>query len=70
MKDLKINRAKLPLDQLSDLACYVLITCSAPNEKGDMEVELKFEGDEHLAELLIENASQVFSERKRCAFNS
>ena len=46
------------------LACYVLITCTEPSDGGEMDVELKFEGDEHLAGLMIENAYQVFSERK------
>lgn len=44
-------------------ACYVLITCTEPSEKGNMEVELHFEGDEKLAAFLVENASQVFDEQ-------
>ena len=44
-------------------ACYVLICCSEPSEKGNMEVELHFEGDESLAGLLVENANQIFNER-------
>jgi hypothetical protein len=44
-------------------ACYVLITCTAPAADGKMEVEMDFEGDEDLAALLIENASQVFDAR-------
>jgi len=44
-------------------ACYVLITCSEPAEDGKMEVEMNFEGDEHLAAFLVENASQVFETR-------
>lgn len=43
--------------------CYVLITCSLPTNDGKMEVEMNFEGDEDLAALLIENASQVFDTR-------
>jgi hypothetical protein len=45
-------------------ACYVLITCSEPSPEGNMDVELNYEGDESLAAFLIENASQVFDDRK------
>jgi hypothetical protein len=45
-------------------ACYVLITCSEPSPDGNMDVELNYEGDESLAAFLIENASQVFDDRK------
>jgi hypothetical protein len=44
-------------------ACYVLITCSAPNAEGHMDIEMNYEGDEMLASFLIDNASQVFDER-------
>lgn len=44
-------------------ACYVLITCTEPSEKGEMQVELNFEGDETLAAFLVENASLAFHER-------
>jgi hypothetical protein len=44
-------------------ACYVLITCTEPASDGKMEVEMDFEGEEDLAALLIENASQVFDAR-------
>jgi hypothetical protein len=45
-------------------ACYVLITCSEPTPDGNMEVEMNYEGDESLAAFLVENASQVFDNRK------
>jgi hypothetical protein len=45
-------------------ACYVLITCSEPSSDGNMSVEMKYEGDESLAAFLVENASQVFDDRK------
>lgn len=45
-------------------ACYVLITCSEPNVEGKMEVEMNYEGDECLAAFLVENAAQVFDDRK------
>ncbi|HSX13656.1 MAG TPA: hypothetical protein VLE96_04460 [Chlamydiales bacterium] len=54
-------RVKMILkDQYS---CYVLITCTAPCKEGNMNVAMNFEGDEDLASLLIENASQVFEAR-------
>ena len=44
-------------------ACFVLITCSEPDKNGKMEVEMNYEGEEHLAAFLVENASQVFEQR-------
>ena len=44
-------------------ACYVLITCTAPEADGKMNVAMDFEGDEDLAAFLVENASQVFDSR-------
>lgn len=44
-------------------SCYVLITCTAPCKEGKMDVTMNYEGDEDLASLLIENASQVFEAR-------
>lgn len=56
-----LSRVKMVLkDQYS---CYVLITCTAPCKDGKMEVAMNFEGDEDLASLLVDNASQVFDER-------
>ena len=45
-------------------ACYVLITCSKPTLEGQMDVELNFEGDIDLAALIVDNASQVFHEKR------
>ena len=68
MRDTKKTSGKTSLDQIRKAlgpkcACYVLITCTEPSEKGNMEVELHFEGDESLAAFLVENASQVFDEQ-------
>lgn len=41
-------------------SCYVLLTCSEPNENGDMQVEMSYEGDEDLASYLLENAGAYF----------
>jgi hypothetical protein len=56
-----LSRIKKELEDLC--ACYVLVTCSSPAKDGKMEVEMSFEGDEDLAALLVQNASQVFDER-------
>ena len=47
----------------ADCACYVLITCTEPNNEGKMEVEMHYDGDESLAAFLVENATQVFEGR-------
>ena len=47
-------------------ACYVLISCTTPNADGKMEVQMNYEGDESLAAYLVENASQVFDDRRNC----
>lgn len=47
-----------------ECACFVLITCTAPSDIGKMDVELHFEGDESLAGLIVENATEVFNSRK------
>jgi len=44
--------------------CYVLITCSKPTEGGHMNVELDYEGDMDLASMLVENANQIFHDKR------
>jgi hypothetical protein len=41
--------------------CYVLIKCKEPNEKGDMQVEMTYEGDPILASYLIESAQGMIN---------
>jgi hypothetical protein len=43
--------------------CYVLITCTSPTGKGEMSVEMNYEGDDMLAAFLVDNASQIFDEK-------
>jgi hypothetical protein len=43
-------------------ACYVLITCNHPDEKGSMQVEMTYEGDACLAAMLIENAQSYLQD--------
>ncbi len=42
--------------------CYVLITCSHPSEAGKMEVQMTYEGDPNLAEMIIETAQVYIQE--------
>ncbi len=58
-----IENAEKKIKNLNQCACYVLLTCSAPDENGKMQVEMQYEGDETLASFLVENATQVFNEQ-------
>lgn len=44
--------------------CFVLITCSEPNAQGQLDVEMVYEGDAHLAAYMVETA-QAFIEEER-----
>ncbi len=62
-----LNKQDKPFDRKAiqralekEHACYVLITCSNPSEKGEMQVELSYEGDEGLASYLLESAQSTF----------
>ncbi len=48
--------ASLEKHSLLNSACYVLITCGAPSESGQMQVEMTYEGDKVLASYLLESA--------------
>lgn len=39
---------------------FVLITCSEADEKGQMQVDMKYKGDEDLVSYLLQGGSQVF----------
>jgi len=43
-------------------SCYVLITCGAPTEDGQMEVEMSYKGDVTLAAYLLQGAQSVIDE--------
>jgi hypothetical protein len=47
----------------TDLACYVLLTCSHPSPEGQMQVNMTYEGDATLAAYLLEGA-QSFIDQK------
>jgi hypothetical protein len=67
-KELNLEKIKDSLKQ--DHACYVLITCSHPSDKGKMEVELNFEGDESLAAYLVDSAQSVFDQKAEPSIDS
>ncbi len=48
---------------------YVLITCTKPDKKGKMEVEMCYEGDETLVSYLVNNAGEILDERLEQASN-
>lgn len=58
--NLKVRKANAK----QSCACYVLITCTEPDESGKMQVALDYEGDETLAAYLVENAAQVFDNER------
>jgi hypothetical protein len=45
-------------------ACFVLITCDAPQEDGQMNVEMTYEGDPVLAAYLLQGAQAYFEENE------
>lgn len=59
----KIVNAEKEIKKKDNCACYVLISCTTPDEKGNMQVDMKYEGDETLAAFLVQNASQVFEDQ-------
>lgn len=60
----KIVNAEKIIKKQDNCACYVLISCTTPDANGNMEVNMKFEGDETLAAFLVQNASQVFEDQR------
>ncbi len=48
-----------------DYAGFVLITCKTPTTKGQMEVEMTYEGDPVLAAYLIEGAQGYLDEEEQ-----
>lgn len=44
-------------------SCYVLLTCSDPNEKGNMNVEMSYNGDDVLASYLLQDAQNIFDDK-------
>jgi hypothetical protein len=46
-----------------DHTCYVLITCSDPDELGKLDVELTYDGDPTLAAYLLEGAQSFIDDQ-------
>ena len=44
--------------------CYVLLTCSRPSEEGEMQMEMSYEGEDHVASYLIESAHEIIFGRE------
>jgi hypothetical protein len=44
--------------------CFVLITCEAPSEDGNMHVKMTYEGDAALAAYLLHGAQDFIEEKE------
>jgi len=44
--------------------CYVLITCDAPADDGNMQVEMTYEGDAALAAYLLQGAQEFIDSQE------
>jgi hypothetical protein len=42
--------------------CYVLLTCDGPEEDGQMQVEMSYEGDPVLASYLLQGAQTIIDD--------
>jgi hypothetical protein len=62
---MKRNVQKLLKDTLAKQhVCYVLITCDAPSDDGNMQVEMTYEGDAALAAYLLQGAQSFIDEQE------
>jgi len=51
--------------------CYILITCDAPSESGEIKVEMSYKGDPNTAAYLLEDAhSHIREEGCMCPLNN
>lgn len=57
-----MNKNRKHLQKVLDSvpSCYVLITCGKPTEKGEMQVEMTYEGDASMVSYLLCGAQQIF----------
>ena len=44
--------------------CYVLLTCTEAGSDGNMEVEMKYEGEKWLASYLIQSAQGILEDQQ------
>jgi|GEM_PF-5827627 len=42
---------------------YILISCGEANNKGEMEVEMTYEGDKYLVSYMLENARELMDSK-------
>lgn len=47
--------------------CYVLITCDATPDNGEMKVEMTYEGDAALASYLLQGAQTIIDEQNEAS---
>lgn len=57
-------RKRLQKKQKGKVKCFILLTCSEPNEDGTMEVDMKYEGERWLAAYLIKSAQGILEEQE------
>jgi hypothetical protein len=66
LKRAEWRRGKVPQNLKKVLeknhSCYILITCGKPSKRGDMQVEMSYEGDAYLAAYLIESAQGIIDD--------
>jgi hypothetical protein len=61
---MRMTHQELKQALMEQFPCFVLITCSEPNTQGQLELEMVYEGDAHLAAYMVESA-QAFIEEER-----
>ncbi len=58
------DRKRITKKLAKEHACYVLITCENPNDDGNLQVEMTYEGDAALASYLIQGAQMIIDEQE------
>lgn len=58
------DRKRLKEKLAKDHICYVLITCAESSDKGEMEVEMTYEGDTALASYLLQGAQNFIEDQE------
>ncbi len=54
-------REEIKAELAKDHACYVLVACNSPNNKGKIQVEMSYEGDPVMAAYLLEGAKNFLN---------
>ncbi|SCA59103.1 Uncharacterized protein AB751O23_DG_00020 [Chlamydiales bacterium SCGC AB-751-O23] len=49
---------------LKNKACYIVISCEQPQQNGNLEVQMNYEGDETLASYLLESAQNYLEQEQ------